>query len=521
MKKIFTALLLLCGVAHASTYTPNFSLEKPGDGDTTWGAAIRDDLDIIDTQLGIDAAHIADTTAAHEATAILTTVGADVCTSSINVQQFLNCLDSNYNLIVNGGAASLAGNQTFTGLNSFSALITANDGIKVTDLTTGVVHSDLDGDLSSSLLINSDVSDSASISRSKLEAGTASHVVINDTNGVLSSEAQLDKTRGGTGVSSTATFPTSGVVVTEAATQTLTGKTLSGNTATNLISGSGTLTLNTSGTITVPDGTDTLVGKATTDTLTNKSFNADGTGNSITNIENADIKSAAAIDLNKLAATTASRALVSDGSGFVSAATTTSTEIGYVNGVTSAIQTQLDAKAASTSIVGVIFDFGGSSCPAQSVAANGASLLRAGTYANLFSAIGTTWGSADGTHFNAPNLIGRITKGAGTITDGNGGSASTLGTFQDSANIAHTHAVGTLANAASRLTTSGGLSGNLEQISVSNAATGGSTYAWFMPGGSGQPAVNVGAQTISGSTASTGGTDTQVKTYGVLKCIWY
>ncbi len=80
------------------------------------------------------------------------------------------------------------------------------------------------------------------------------------------------------------------------------------------------------------------------DTLTNKTFNADGTGNSITNIENADIKAAAAIDLNKLAATTVSRALVSDASGFVSAATTTATEIGYVNGVTSAIQTQLNGK---------------------------------------------------------------------------------------------------------------------------------------------------------------------------------
>lgn len=86
---------------------------------------------------------------------------------------------------------------------------------------------------------------------------------------------------------------------------------------------------------------------SSTTTFTNKTFDADGTGNSITNIENADIKAAAAIALNKLAAATASRALVSDASGFVSAATTTATEIGYVNGVTSAIQTQLDGKAAS------------------------------------------------------------------------------------------------------------------------------------------------------------------------------
>ena len=42
----------------------------------------------------------------------------------------------------------------------------------------------------------------------------------------------------------------------------------------------------------------------------------------------------------------ASRALVSDSNGDVSMTTITSTEIGYVNGVTSAIQTQLDAKAS-------------------------------------------------------------------------------------------------------------------------------------------------------------------------------
>lgn len=57
--------------------------------------------------------------------------------------------------------------------------------------------------------------------------------------------------------------------------------------------------------------------------------------------------SATSIALNKITALTASRAVVSDASGFLSSATTTSTEIGYVNGVTSAIQTQLNGKQAS------------------------------------------------------------------------------------------------------------------------------------------------------------------------------
>lgn len=53
-----------------------------------------------------------------------------------------------------------------------------------------------------------------------------------------------------------------------------------------------------------------------------------------------------AIAVNKLAALTASRLMVTDASGFASAASVTATEAGYLSGVTSAIQTQLNAKGA-------------------------------------------------------------------------------------------------------------------------------------------------------------------------------
>lgn len=58
-------------------------------------------------------------------------------------------------------------------------------------------------------------------------------------------------------------------------------------------------------------------------------------------ITNAKIASGAAIAVNKLAALTASRAIVTDGSGLLSPSTVTATELGYLSGVTSPIQTQL------------------------------------------------------------------------------------------------------------------------------------------------------------------------------------
>ena len=45
----------------------------------------------------------------------------------------------------------------------------------------------------------------------------------------------------------------------------------------------------TTRTLTVPDASDTIVGKATTDTFTNKTFDANGTGNSLSNVDVADL----------------------------------------------------------------------------------------------------------------------------------------------------------------------------------------------------------------------------------------
>lgn len=68
----------------------------------------------------------------------------------------------------------------------------------------------------------------------------------------------------------------------------------------------------------------------------------------LSGITNTEISGSAAIAYSKLAALTTSRALVSDGSGVISVSSVTATELGHLSGVTSAIQTQLNAKAASS-----------------------------------------------------------------------------------------------------------------------------------------------------------------------------
>ena len=77
----------------------------------------------------------------------------------------------------------------------------------------------------------------------------------------------------------------------------------------------------------------TVATASSTTTFTNKTFDADGTGNSITNIENDNIKSGAAIDASK----------IHDGS-------VSNTEFGHLNGVNSNIQDQINASRLAFAI---------------------------------------------------------------------------------------------------------------------------------------------------------------------------
>jgi len=105
--------------------------------------------------------------------------------------------------------------------------------------------------------------------------------------------------------------------------------------------------------------------------------------------------------------------------------------------------------AAISDLPGVIKMYGGATAPDGWLLCDGASYLRS-NYPDLFNVIGTTYGAADSSHFNVPDLRGRVPIGAGTGTGGGssgtglptGGSSLTaisLGTWKG----AETHALTT------------------------------------------------------------------------------
>lgn len=110
---------------------------------------------------------------------------------------------------------------------------------------------------------------------------------------------------------------------------------------------------------------------------------------------------------------TASRALVSDGSGKVDVSTVTSTELGYVSGVTSSIQSQLNGKVA----VGTTYaftDITGSLAASQMPALTGDVTTTAGTVATTITAHAVTVGKL--AQAAAYTVLGNNTSGTADIT---------------------------------------------------------------------------------------------------------
>lgn len=119
---------------------------------------------------------------------------------------------------------------------------------------------------------------------------------------------------------------------------------------------------------------------------------------------------------------------------------------------------------------------------------NGTSVLRAGTYANLFTAIGTAFGAVDGTHFNLPDLRGRVPVG----TDPTGlriAAGATLGTAigeeKHTLTIAelpsHSHGLATVPTAGSGLAVANSGSGGPFTLIQANGTGNGTPHSSMQP----------------------------------------
>ena len=115
---------------------------------------------------------------------------------------------------------------------------------------------------------------------------------------------------------------------------------------------------------------------------------------------------------------TASRALASDGSGKIAISDVTSTELGYLDGVTSAIQTQLDAKiATTTSAANDFVTFTRLDANIDVVSAN-ATAVEARRVANIAGAVSTlTTGNLTASRALASDGDGKVAVSAVTATE--------------------------------------------------------------------------------------------------------
>lgn len=212
--------------------------------------------------------------------------------------------------------------------------------------------------------------------------------------------------------------------VTAGAGLTKTGNTLNVvGTAGRIVANADSIDLATSG---VTAGTYTKItvdayGRATVGAAATTSDIAEGTNQYFTNARaQAAITGGASTIVT--ANLTASRALVSDGSGKVAVSAVTSTELGYLTGVTSAIQTQLNAKQPLDADLTAIAGLAGTSGFLKKTAADTWSLDTA-TYLTAASGVTTFSGGTTGLT-PAAATSGAITL-AGTLAVANGGTGAT------------------------------------------------------------------------------------------------
>lgn len=188
------------------------------------------------------------------------------------------------------------------------------------------------------------------------------------------------------------------------------------------------------------------------------------------------------------------------------ATTANSTANSALSTANSAVSTANSALTFAQAInpVGMVIWVAMNTAPSGFLKANGAAISRT-TYSALFAAIGTTFGSGDGsTTFNVPDMRGEFARG---WDDGRGiDTGRTFGSAQASANLAHNHGI----------TDPGHLhTWNFNQGAWNTGTSGNTAVA----ANQGTIDRNTGTSTTGITVNSSGGTESRPRNIALLACI--
>lgn len=157
--------------------------------------------------------------------------------------------------------------------------------------------------------------------------------------------------------------------------------------------------------------------------------------------------------------------------------------------------------AASFVQPGTLIPYAGTSAPTGFLSCDGSAISRS-TYSALYLAIGTTWGSGNGTTtFNLPDLRGSFLRGSGA---GLNPSPRTVGSYEADAYLNHTHTITD--------------PGHVHTVPFYNSGQGTPFSGSAITAGS-SSSTTLANTGITVNTSTTGDTETRPKNYAALYCI--